>query len=492
MGKDHFERFFQEKLSNHRMPIDTEELWAGIEPTLPPNKRPLAPWLLATTLLLLLSVAALWWQGNREGQLQTSDLESISNTGASVAASSQEVKVTSDATPELGDTYENNPRPSNEMLGNALADIVESPVQAETVWSKVHGAQKPTTMAGNFENSTQQDNPSDQISSDNLSEVSTQIVPNNVTTSAQELGISIRFSPKIATDEVVESPNKTEETFGLRTSHVVDYLSTQVHKTESASLLESRDILPGLNDCYDFTERWWAWGLDVYGGMHYTHKALSSNGDNGELDNYIEARKDTESALEAFEFGVALNLMHRKGFVASVGFNYSQINEEFNYLRTRRETMFDSVVVRINIDSTGQVDSIRDWRPVTIQYSEQVITYNSFRMIDIPVGLGYQFTSGKMVFEIQAGAMLNLAFIKEGEILSSGLDVMEIDDTTFKTSVGLSGWLGVKALYPVSRRWSVYAEPIARFNVVPVTVDGYELTQRYNRFGLRVGARMVF
>lgn len=521
MGKDQFERFFQDRLSNHEIPINTQDLWAGIEPTLPPKKRPLGPWLVGASVLLFLVATSLWFLSNDETEILTSELAQTHTQSTTQNLNSATEKIGSTSSSLEISNNDNNPTPDNANVQMGFTSEIETgnSTQVEGVEAKkknsstedesalnpviTHaGIEKTNSTVSDASKSvrtrTQDLNTVDQELSQRgerkpTSDAVIRMAIRDQPTFGTDDAISVRFSPRVAPAQSSRiSDNVESSSTGLRVEKVLNFLDSDLNTAESAYTQMSRDVLPGLNDCYDFTERWWAWGLDIYGGLHYTHKSLTGNSDNGELDAYIDARKDTESALEAYEFGVALNLMHRRGFVASVGINYSQINEEFNYLRERRETMFDSVVVRINIDSSGRVDSIRDWRPVTVQYTEEVLTYNSFRMVDIPVGLGYQFANGNMIFEIQAGLMFNLAFIKEGEILSSSLDVMEINDATFKTQVGLSGWLGVKALYPVSRRWSIYAEPIARINFVPVTVDSYNLTQRYNRFGMRLGARMAF
>jgi hypothetical protein len=276
----------------------------------------------------------------------------------------------------------------------------------------------------------------------------------------------------------------------------LEYLSNN-RSVDNLNLLSS-DFLtsikaPHINDCYSFNGRSIGLSVDLYTGINYAAKDLKAQGSEPISNEYIRSRESSENYLEAFEAGININLIHRSGIMASTGINYSQIDEEFNYFSVHTETIFDSVLVRIIIDSTGHADSIREWRPTSVQTAREILAYNYFRSVDIPLAVGYQFHRGKWTIEAQGGVLFNLLFKKKGQILNESLSEVLIDDNTslFKDRLGMSAFASVKAIYPITDRIGLYAEPFGRFNLKSITVPEYTLSQKYNQFGLRLGARLT-
>ena len=513
MGKEPFESFFQEGLKNHEVELDTQSIWEGIEPSLPPASSGMAwPWWSIAGLLIVAGTVWAVIQGPEQGESTITQIATYNNiedgsspsTQAMATIGGQEEKEDDNhaGTDEVLETEMGIVGGATEesLIGEASSssNLVENKVIVDDESDMVGRTTERTPMDGSTGRISSFVVGSGRVDEENNDDVFEEksIGFNTAASDAGRAGRGLNGAmTSTLTSEAMATENVgqlTEEVANLRVKYAD--LESIRPLDEVSQLTWSRAvpaILPpkGL-DCYDFRSWSLAWSVDAYTGFHYAGKSLSDN-NGGEVNDYIQARENTESYLEAFDAGLTVNVMHRKGYLASVGVNYSQINEKFNFFTVTSTTRFDSVPIRINIDSAGMADTIKAWRPITVQSTEERLTYNSYRMVDIPIALGYHFFNGKWSYEVRAGVMFNLLFQQKGEILNDQLIATNIESgDIFRSQVGLSVFGGVKILYPVNKRFSAFVEPVGRFNLKPVTVDSYALSQRYNQFGVRLGARL--
>jgi hypothetical protein len=510
MGKEPFESFFQEGLKNHEIEVDTQSIWDGIEPSLPPaSSGTVWPWWGIAGLLIVAGSVLAVFQGFGEDEVSSSEIatyqSSEGGTSPSMDATASLLKKD-----EVEDQSKVNTRKDTEI---EMGVMRSTPLMNEKYSVSDQNEDKEKNEGVMEEATERRIQLVERGSSGRLSSVVVGQLP-------QKGNGGVDILATASNDQALTSITGSGESRAGMTLDQISSFSTPVSQNEGSlneemSILRNKyaeldalqplaevsgvtwssvapSILPpkGL-DCYDFRNWSLAWSIDAYAGFHYAGKSLSDNNIGGEADEYIQARENTESYLEAFDAGLTVNVMHRKGYLASVGINYSQINEKFNFFTVNSTTRFDSVPVRINIDSAGMADTVKAWRPVTIQSTEERLTYNSYRMVDVPIALGYHFFNGKWSYEVRAGVMFNLLFQQKGEILNDQLVATSIESgDIFRSQVGLSLFGGIKILYPINKRFSAFVEPVGRFNLVPVTVDSYALTQRYNQFGVRLGARL--
>lgn len=513
MGKDKFESYIQSVFEDHEVSIDTNEIWEGVKPNLNKKSTGFPLWLLGLIGLLMVSSVGIYYLvgDTSSGKKGLNKIES--NQYHATNNNTPNDQVVLGVGPD--DRAHSDQSQNFESINDEVSVAGELNASGEQDASTIgHQKNKLHSKVSNDDN---------ELSSNSIAETNdeTAISKSNDSKGLTNIGFNILGTDDIGTfkseKRISTSPSSGDLTgntsqgneapmnlqssvIGLQNSSrlklaSLDFLSSSLEDSKGVEgEFISSFALPKLNDCYDFSLRSWLWTVDVYAGFNYAAKNMKLKNNSGAAENYIDHRKSTEDYLEAFDAGFAFNAIHRKGLMLSAGLNYSQIDEKFNYFQVKSETRFDSVVVRIEIDSSGHADTIKDWRPVTVQTASEILTYNYYRMLDIPLAVGYQFHKGKWTFEFQGGVMLNLLLKKQGEILDTSANVVEFtdNDVVFKDRIGLSVFGSFKAIYPLTDRIGVYAEPNARVNLSSITVDGYPLEQRYNQFGLRLGARFIF
>ena len=507
MGKDNFEKYIQEQFHDHRLAVNTEEIWSAVEKELPKTDRPF-PWLgiSLSALVILLTGFLLFSLSNNSSSHSKSLAITSSNNTAPENKPSNTVVIPVNENDKASSETKNYSPSSEENIETPLSSPGSSSIVGNSVSSNVtfaNSGQKRNNVTTGFSNEVlrQQESKSTSGSEINTGSLTAGSEATKTTTSADNKSFA-NLDHNDHGNTVFSSIEENEQKFAA----VSKSLSITEERTTipSISLLRSRFVvdalddqssltlsLPELKNCYSFANKSLAISMDLYTGLHYAHKNLSNTSSG--LEEYANSRSNTESYLEAFDAGLGINFIHRKGYMLSTGINFRQINEEFNFFAVQTETRFDSIVVRIEIDSAGMADTIRAWRPVTVRRSQEILTYNSYQMVDIPLSLGYQFHKGDWTIEAQAGAMFNVLYRQRGEVLDPNLNVVNIEQNKLiKDRIGISAYLGIKALYPLNERLSVYAEPYARVNLKDITVDGYALNQTYNSFGLRFGGRISF
>lgn len=238
--------------------------------------------------------------------------------------------------------------------------------------------------------------------------------------------------------------------------------------------------------------------LDVYFSHDYANKVLQPNG--GESQGYLNIRNQTERAMYSYSVGARFgyNLSYRWNL--HTGFNYSQINEKFEYTdpesnQTRLITIKDYVYANGKI-----VDSIITEEIVVVPGTEKLRVYNTFRSFDIPIIARFTLLANKhLSLSATAGVYLNLGFSQRGMIIGDNSNApidftsgKENAEVIFKTQLGVSAYGGVSLAYHLTSNIDFVLEPHVRFQTESMTVGDYALKQNFNTFGVATGLRYKF
>jgi len=128
-----------------------------------------------------------------------------------------------------------------------------------------------------------------------------------------------------------------------------------------------------------------------------------------EMVDYLKTREETEYTNLAYSIGFRMSAVAPSGIALRAGLNYSQINEIFSFEGWREE------IVVVENDT------------MIVSGPFEVYSKNRFRMIDIPVMLGYELPiTDDLKLSINAGAYLNLILNKRGEFFSPEMRDMEM------------------------------------------------------------------
>ncbi len=211
-------------------------------------------------------------------------------------------------------------------------------------------------------------------------------------------------------------------------------------------------------------------------------KALSSD-----FEQYADARKNAESFVYSNSFGVRLSAVFRNGLVTRTGLNISHTKGRFDYVKERQE-----IVIIIKNSNNVPIDTIKEFKILMNK------TYNRYRLVDLPLMVGYEYNLDKFSLTIQGGSAINLAFSQSGYIYSpdltktfplNGVQTPEGSQYVFKPRAGISliGSLGLN--YEITPSWSVNFEPNIRYYLNSLSHPSYPLSQNFVSCGLMAGVR---
>lgn len=263
---------------------------------------------------------------------------------------------------------------------------------------------------------------------------------------------------------------------------------------EASAFTDLESFKPDPN-CYKFTTPGskYALSADFFAGPGFSPKSFEQNG--GESSVYAEARKATESNQYAWSAGARINLHHRSGLTGRLGITYTQAGDLFDYtdsLATQSTTRIDSFFAA---DGTFLYEETSQ---VLIFGTLIKKIHNTYRYLDIPLLIGYELPLGRSTFMINGGPVLNITSSHKGQILDPMLHPRSITSgepgaiDVYKTSLGLSIYLGAGMLFPLTDKLTGIVEPVFLYRLNPVTLGSYPLKEHRHYAGLNLGLRYHF
>jgi opacity protein-like surface antigen len=207
------------------------------------------------------------------------------------------------------------------------------------------------------------------------------------------------------------------------------------------------------------------------------------------------ARKDSSQQLRtSFTAGVRISKALTENLLIKTGFQYSQVNEHFNY-RTENERKQVTVITIHKIpQAPGDTLYVRD----TSTYEQigylQKKTYNKYKSIDIPVLFSYEWGNDQWRLAANLGAIVNIHSWYNGEILDTSYQPVSLNNKSttgdvYKSNIGIGLYAGFSIIKPVSEKMDLFAEPYFRYNLGDMTNKGQPFNQRLHTAGLSLGIR---
>ncbi len=234
-------------------------------------------------------------------------------------------------------------------------------------------------------------------------------------------------------------------------------------------------------------------GVGVFGGGGLVSKNLFSK--EGYDEPLLAIREASESTLEANHFGALITVRHRSGLEVATGIQQTTINERFDYQeRTVEELMVEGVQSRL-IDINGDTVDIMGAVPLTRTTDYSLEVYNTYRLVEIPILVGYSTELGDWRIGAQAGVFANLSLTTEGQILKDPGVFWDLDteqDKVFQNSIGLSYQVGFSVRRTLFSDLEISLSPYARFYPSDFTIADYSLAQKYTLVGANVGLTYWF
>lgn len=322
------------------------------------------------------------------------------------------------------------------------------------------------------------------------------------------------LTPEIATPEIDVLPNahipastseRTEKSTSQQTNErdnlILDLpknnreisssenmMTLQYLRAQPLSHVASPPRLRTKIDCPVFGKKSPGLYFDIYWNSEFAMRSLDAK--NIEFEEYKAQRNDSESSLYSYSLGARFIYLSPKNWFLKAGLNYTQINEKFQFagaetIRFEIQEVVDPV--------TGEVT--RDTLSIT-PGRETLKIFNKYRMVDIPILVGYEKALSKdFSLTVSGGIHFNIIFRQKGRMIShtTGQPAIftssEKEIEAFKTNMGVSLALSGGILYHWKPRIDLFAEPVFRYYLKSATISTYPLEQNYLNVGLSLGAR---
>jgi hypothetical protein len=242
-----------------------------------------------------------------------------------------------------------------------------------------------------------------------------------------------------------------------------------------------------LDDCFPVDIKTWL--LEIYASPVYPQQFLA--GDNSTLK---QLRDKSENPWLSHSSGLRIGYNY-KGGIVKTGVDYTSIIDKFEV--TLKNVISTQVIITIDTikNTDGTLTILRD-TTIKEQYGEEKIKkYNKYRMIGIPLILGYELRYKNHSFGLNTGLIFNLYFNQSGNLMNENskiIELSEMKDKIFAERIGATFYSGLTYSYSLSNYFSIFGEPRIAYNLFPITKSDYSINQKYLTYGISLGGRFLF
>lgn len=296
-----------------------------------------------------------------------------------------------------------------------------------------------------------------------------------------------------ALEETTESSLGDFEASTLNQLSVLDNRFIPAFDQGEYIFTDREDALFGTKtECPRFRQQWPL--LYSFSDVSLSHPSQSLSTQVSESSEHVGIRSQSESSLPSFGVRTGLGYDFYNGLFVQAGLAYNQINMKFLH---REEDVINnktSIVIDTLFNSQGDTLSItRDTTVVQEIGIKETRGTNTFRMIDIPVEIGYHYPlSNKFSLRASVGLALNIKTVSAGYMLDTNAETFRYDSGDseyFRTKTGLSYLANLAVETQVSGniylnagiRWRHYG---TEFNASDNPID-----QSFTSLGLNAGIR---
>lgn len=476
-----------QELTNHSSALDIDEIWAAIEPQVDQinarrkkRKSAFFSWLSGLSLLVAVGIAGFFLTSNR---FQTDE---IINQSLPEPVAATSVIIADDL-----------PLPEKEAASLALATSPEinpevtAPLSAKTGKDGFPNLKNDVPVTGKVvvENSPLSiSNTSVKTEKPNV--IVSEIIPKN-----------IRSNNTVATTTIPVRNTKSAEVISVKNekrSTVLPLANSDIGLTVpdadvpilNFNIKNNKSLVPPPI----YIERP-TFSLEFQAGISAVNRTLNATEASGNrLDTLVNLRNSLEEPLEALHANLLVNAHFPSGFFVSSGVAFTQINEVYRNNSTVTEPIVDSMgIQKLIINLSG--DTIPVIGPVistrTTTFTKRF--YNAYRLIDIPLFVGYQYDFGDWKTDFSLGFIANILLATEGRVPNTpttDLDLNTNGDDLYRSRVDYSLQFGIGVTKTLSDKLSLRVNPNFRYYSRNFMKEGTGLNQRYLLFGATVGLRM--
>lgn len=503
MGKNKLDKAVKEKLYDLNTPLDTSELWQGIQgkmDTEDPKPTPLFPYrkYLGIGILLFLLMGSSYMVYNGLSTVEDADeMISSSNEYNQDDASANLNTATSTSSPNNNLDSSSKENNNNFTSTNSLPKEENSPTSLNTNRLENTANQKSTFNQSSELNRTNQNSYNSQNQESSLqskaniftqldSESSTNIYGSERTQQTTHNGsgsitgtfpsLDVASETQLVKNELINSLNRLES----RKSTPVSFARDVVDVCSFGNKI----------DCYDAWTEDNKFSIVPYIGVDFvTNDRIRTDS----LTSYLMERESTMRFLEVIKAGVLLKYNFTPNLYVKIGAEYDQIREKFESTTMEAVTVGVPGTIAYRITMEGDTIPVPGIVQTTSIVTTQWRKYNKYHSFNIPIIVGHQAPIAKRwAYFVEAGVFYNVRFTYQGTLLDQNNQVVSGENFYLnKTGVSLYGGLGIS--YNISKNLSAFAVGSYKYNLESINNADYNpIKQNLGLAGIAVGLEYRF
>lgn len=397
------------------------------------------------------------------------------------------------------------------IFNNKLSDY-ESRVDAESIWRAVQPEPRRRMFAGwwwvfglgllTLPGASRQD----ELQVEPVREIAAEVKAVVVQESSDNLGFEIIRPEVLEPKALVKTPEATAQitapvTLELTVPVDAELQDMVVEARASEVLVPSLEPMPMTSIPLVLNSEWpwqpelaggkrgksrWFSGLGV--GIYRPVRELLSHGEAG--DQLLGRIRESEKTLEVLgvEWQLGRELGHN--WRVHTGLSLHQLTDRFAW--TGEEVKVDTVLGTQVIIVGGMGDSTFIPGPVA-RYQvirREKTSYNTYRFVDVPVLASFEAGDGPVRFTVTGGVYVNVRTRVSGDRLGVDGDFGLLEAVTpMRNRVGCSYYAGMGGVWSAGDHWQLFGQGGVRYFPGMLTVDGGDISQRYQWLGFQLGIR---
>ena len=166
--------------------------------------------------------------------------------------------------------------------------------------------------------------------------------------------------------------------------------------------------------------------LQVYGGTNFMD--INYKGESNE--QIVDLKNQSERIFPSTQFGVKTDVQFSSGFSAHLGIEYQQHRTVFEIEQENPVSiLLDDQLIKVWLDGTSLDTLAKEYGSVLVDGIEtrQVIHNNRYKMLGLPVGVGYSKQIGNVMLGLEGGLYLGFTLDQNGKTLDAFEQIVSFD-----------------------------------------------------------------
>jgi len=477
-------------LSHYESEIDTTDVWSQLESKIYAEDRSkrlfyFCSFGVVISLIIFVGVSFSFFGKNNSNTTLNNKISGklvtdISKSGGSVETQSS-IEKRNDS------NYENN---SNQQI--ALTRSKTKTIAKSELEKLNHEKDLEQKHNLNYKSERLDEAKSDQTTTEKrpiLEKIDIEVITKNATESNLEISSSILKNMLLA-----ETKNLSFESRNISSqrslSPVISISALPYTETSAIEPTQFRS-LPTPDECPTLNKktRKIIFSIRPYSAYDHPMTQLYIREGNSNVEAY---RASVESNYLAYSYGLELRAKTRSGINLLVGINQSIKRDKFDYsLEKDSMILLENVIKDISINANQ--DSIVTYGDtlVSARVIETGRKFNTYKSIDIPIGVEFSTRLSNLEFGISSSAIFNLAFRTKGSV-SDENDAYTSIDGKYMSSIGVRFRLSTPIQYYIGEHMSLGLAPSFTFSPNSISSSSIPIEHKVNLLSMRLFADYSF